>query len=77
MRKKCPYPMCLFDYNRRNCPEICPRCHVLLATTSSGKKNVKPPKILKPANPKHVTVHLGDGVYSVQYHQHNRSVTYL
>ena len=73
MRTSCPNPMCDFKYDRRSTPSTCPKCKVLLSkepppniTKKKGGKKVKP------ANPKHVTVDLGDGMYSVQYHQHNR-----
>ena len=73
MRNSCPNPMCDFKYDRRSTPNTCPKCKVLLSKeppSKDGEKKRK--KKAKEVNPKHVTVDLGDGLYSVQYHQHNR-----
>ena len=70
MPKSCPNPMCFFTFDRRNSPEICPKCMVL--PSSSMKTNVKEKSRQKKSvplpNPKHATVDLGGGIYSVQYH---------
>ena len=43
----------------------------MLGTATGAKaKEKKEKKVV--TNPKHVTVELGPGLYSVQYHQHNR-----
>ena len=72
MPNSCPNPMCDFEYDRRNTPSTCPRCKVLLSKGPPAKVGEKKRKKAKEVNPKHVTVELGDGLYSVQYHQHNR-----
>ena len=74
MPKSCPNPTCQLKYDRRNPPDICPECRVLVGKVNPsevGEKIVRK-KLTKEINPKHATVDLGDGLYSVQYHQHNR-----
>ena len=70
MANKCPNPMCTFTFDRRNLPEI---CSALLGTATGAKAKQKKQNYVVTANPKHVTVELGPGLYSVQYHQYNRS----
>ena len=73
MPKSCPNPMCQFKYDRRNPPDICPKCRVLVGKVKPsdvGKRKGRK-KITNEVNPKHVTVSLGYGLYSVQYHQHD------
>ena len=68
--KKCPNPICGFEASRRKCPPICPLCKAKL-----GPKRGPAVKVSKPAKVKkvlHPTVEIGQGMYSVQYHQHNR-----
>ena len=73
MPNACPNPICDFKYDRRNVPDTCPKCKVLLGKGPPSKVNKKKGrKKVKEVNPKHVTVDLGDGMYSVQYHQRNR-----
>ena len=69
--KQCPNPECAFEYGRRKRPHICPNCKAML-----GPKPVtEEPKVSKKDNPKqvkHPTVEIEPGLFSVQYHQHNR-----
>ena len=68
--KKCPNPLCHFQVGRRKCPQICPLCKAMLGTTP--KPNPKPPKVPKTKKAYHPTIEVEPGLYSVQYHQHNR-----
>ena len=79
MPKNCSNPMCNFKFDRRNPPHVCPKCNVLLGPVkpTKVKENRKPKKTVKVKNPKHVTVDLDDGLYSVQYHQHNRFLYFV
>ena len=79
MPTNCSNPMCNFKFDRRNPPPVCPKCHVLLGPVkpTKVKEKRKTTKNVKVKNPKHVTVDLGDGLYSVQYHQHNRFLYFV
>ena len=77
MPNKCTNPMCAFTYDRRNRPEICPKCSVFLGPVKENNAKEKRKKKVAVQNPKHVTVDLGGGIYSVQYHQHSRFIKQL
>ena len=65
--------MCLYTFDKRNRPETCPKCCAFLGKATEAAAKEKRSKTTPAPNPKHVTVDLGSGTYSVQYHQHNRS----
>ena len=68
--KKCPNPICGFEASRYKCPPICPLCKAKLGPIRGPAVKVgKPTKVKKVLHP---TVEIGQGMYSVQYHQHNR-----
>ena len=69
--KKCPNPECSFEYGRRKLIHICPKCKAMLGpkTVSEVPKVAKKEKAKKVTHP---TVEIEPGIYSVQYHQHNR-----
>ena len=73
MPNKCPNVICSFTFDKRNQPETCPKCSAFLGKATGAAAKTKRPKTIPAPNPKHVTVDLGGGTYSVQYHQHNRS----
>ena len=74
--KKCPNPECSFQVDRRKCPQTCPWCKALLMKVLKEPppvplKNVRGEKVVVV---KHPTMSVEEGLYSVQYHQHNRYV---
>ena len=75
MPNNCPNPMCSYTYDKRNHPETCPKCFASLGPARGTAAKDKRSKSRATVNPKHVTVDLGSGLYSVQYHQHSRYTT--
>ena len=67
--KKCPNPVCTFEVARRKCPHQCPLCKAVMGPEKAKDPKPKPQK---EAVVKHPTIELEPGLYSVQYHQHNR-----
>ena len=71
--KKCPNPLCPYVAERRTHPNTCPMCKALMGPVlqpDTGPKNKKAPKKKKTVH--HPTLELEPGLFSVQYHQHNR-----
>ena len=71
--KKCPNPECSFAVGRRKCPHKCPLCKAMMGPVL----NPDPGPDQKPSKAKtkkayHPTIEIESGLYSVQYHQHNR-----
>ena len=69
--KKCPNPSCTFKYT--NIVTKCLQCLAFISSSDKALPVSKPkvkPKVKKKV--KHPTVYLRDGVFSVQYWQHNR-----
>ena len=71
--KKCDNPLCDYQVDKRKCPQFCPLC--------KAQMRKDPPKQPDNSNVKsnekmvrHPTVEIEPGIYSVQYHQHNRFV---
>ena len=77
MPNKCPNPMFIYTFDRRNHPDICPKCSVFLGPPVKTNVKEKRKKPLSIPNPKHVTVNVGGGLYSVQYHHHNRCIVQI
>ena len=69
--KKCPNPICGFEASRRKGPPTCPLCKAMLGP-EPGPTTVKVSKPIKVKKVLHPTVEIEQGMYSVQYHQHNR-----
>ena len=59
MPNKCPNPMCIYTFDRRNHPDICPKCSVFLGPPVKTNVKEKRKKPLSIPNPKHVTVNVG------------------
>ena len=70
--KKCPNPECFYTVGKRKCPEKCPLCLAVMGPKQPPDSGTKSKKKVKLNN--HPTVEIEPGLYSVQYHQHNRLV---
>ena len=67
--KKCPNPVCTYEVGRKKCPHLCPLCKAVMGKEKAVES---PPKPRDPKPAKHPTIEIEPGLYSVQYHQHNR-----
>ena len=63
-------PVCSFEVGRKKCPHQCPLCKAVMGPVKAKDPKPKPEK--EKAVVKHPTIELEPGLYSVQYHQHNR-----
>ena len=72
-RKKCPNSSCDFEFTTKVL--VCPKCCAQI-DSSSPTEDIQVKKVDKLTNtatfPKHPTVYISDGVFSVQYWMYNR-----
>jgi hypothetical protein len=76
--KKCPNPLCPYVAEKRPHPNTCPICKAMMGPVlkpDTGPKTKKVPKKRVTAN--HPTVEIEPGLFSVQYHQHNRFGSFI